>query len=171
MPLKSSPGKNSPDKNLPGKNLPGKNLPGKHLPAKVLPTKILIVDDEIALARLLEFKLLKEGFEVCKAANGLEAVEIAQRYQPDAILMDYMMPELDGLSAMMRIKAEMRPAPPVLIVTAKSEVSSIKKAFDSGADDYITKPFSLSDLMARLNVALVNAGKLHVDGVDLLHAA
>ncbi len=123
-------------------------------------TRILIADDEPDLVRMLEMKLQRAGFEVMTACNGKDAVQKTHTFRPDAVLMDIMMPELDGHSAMVQIKQEICPAPLVMMLTARDSIDSISTAIQDGADDYILKPFSPKDLLSRLMVALIKCGKL-----------
>lgn len=113
---------------------------------------ILIVDDEKMIRNLLNVNLTKEGYNVIEATDGLEAVEIAKEKKPDLILLDVMLPKLDGLSVCKRIKNIMNV--PILMVTAKDgEVDKIL-GLELGADDYVTKPFSIRELIARIKANL-----------------
>ena len=113
---------------------------------------ILVVDDEKMIRNLLNINLIKEGYNVIEAVDGLEAVELATEKKPDLILLDVMIPKLDGLSVCKRIKNTMNV--PILMVTAKdSEVDKIL-GLELGADDYVTKPFSIRELIARIKANL-----------------
>ena len=113
---------------------------------------ILVVDDEKMIRNLLNINLTKEGYNVIEAVDGLEAVELATEKKPDLILLDVMIPKLDGLSVCKRIKNIMNV--PILMVTAKdSEVDKIL-GLELGADDYVTKPFSIRELIARIKANL-----------------
>ena len=113
---------------------------------------ILVVDDEKMIRNLLNINLTKEGYNVIEAVDGLEAVELATEKKPDLILLDVMIPKLDGLSVCKRIKNTMNV--PILMVTAKdSEVDKIL-GLELGADDYVTKPFSVRELIARIKANL-----------------
>jgi len=120
--------------------------------------KILTVDDEPDVRRLIEIKLKKAGFEVITAADGEEGVEKAKAEKPDLILMDVMMPKMDGFTAVEKIKAEMNPAPLVMMLTAKGTEDDVMQGLVGGADDYITKPFAPRELIARVKVVLIKAG-------------
>jgi DNA-binding response OmpR family regulator len=109
--------------------------------------------------RLVEIKLKKAGFEVLTARNGEEGLETAVNERPDVVLMDVMMPKMDGFTAASKIKEQMDPAPIVLMLTAKGQESDVVKGLTGGADDYIIKPFAPRELIARINVALIKAGK------------
>ena len=121
--------------------------------------KILAVDDEDDVRRLIQIKLRKEGFEVLTAANGLEGFEIARDEHPDVVLLDVMMPKMDGYTAAAKIKAEVSPAPVVIMLTARGAEADVVEGLTGGADDYIVKPFAPRELIARVNVALIKAGK------------
>jgi len=121
--------------------------------------KILTVDDEPDVRRLIEIKLKKAGFEVITAADGEEGVEKAKAENPDLILMDVMMPKMDGYTAVEKIKTEMNPAPLVMMLTAKGTEDDVMQGLVGGADDYITKPFAPRELVARVKVVLIKAGR------------
>ena len=116
---------------------------------------ILIVDDEKMIINLLNHNLTKEGYNVLEAKDGIEAIEIAQEKKPDLILLDIMLPKLDGLSVCKRIKNMMNV--PILMVTAKDEELDKIVGLELGADDYITKPFSIRELLARVKANLRKA--------------
>ncbi len=116
---------------------------------------ILIVDDEKMILNLLSCNLLKEGYNVVEAKDGLEAIEVAQEKKPDLILLDIMLPKLDGLTVCKRIKNMMNV--PILMVTAKDEELDKIIGLELGADDYITKPFSIRELLARVKANLRKA--------------
>ena len=121
--------------------------------------KVLAVDDEADVRRLIQTKLKKAGFEVFTATNGEEAVQVCQDVMPDVVIMDWMMPKMDGPTATTKIKSECDPAPIVLMLTAKGTEQDVVQGLSDGADDYIVKPFAPRELIARVNVALVKAGK------------
>ena len=116
---------------------------------------ILIVDDEKMILNLLSCNLIKEGYNVVEAKDGLEAIAVAQEKKPDLILLDVMLPKLDGLSVCKRIKNMMNV--PILMVTAKDEELDKIVGLELGADDYITKPFSIRELLARVKANLRKA--------------
>ena len=116
---------------------------------------ILVVDDEKAIRHLLDVNLSKEGYNVIEAADGVEAVEVAIEKRPDLILLDVMIPKFDGLTVCKKIKSIMNV--PILMVTAKdSELDKIL-GLELGADDYVTKPFSIRELIARIKANLRKA--------------
>jgi DNA-binding response OmpR family regulator len=121
--------------------------------------KILAVDDEDDVRRLIQIKLKKEGFNVLTAANGLEGFEMARDERPDVVLLDVMMPKMDGYTAAAKIKAEVSPAPIIIMLTARGSEADVMEGLTGGADDYIVKPFAPRELIARVNVALIKAGK------------
>ena len=116
---------------------------------------ILVVDDEKMIINLLKHNLEKEGYNVIEAHDGLEAIDIAKEQKPDLILLDIMLPKLDGLSVCKRIKNMM--SVPVLMVSAKDEELDKIVGLELGADDYITKPFSVRELLARIKANLRKA--------------
>jgi DNA-binding response OmpR family regulator len=115
-------------------------------------TKILIVDDEPRYLRLMEANLVTEGYAVIKATNGQEAVDKVAREQPDLVLLDIMMPVLDGFAATERIREFS--SVPIIVVTARGEESARVRGLDLGADDYMVKPFSATELLARVRAVL-----------------
>lgn len=118
--------------------------------------KILVVDDEKLLVKGMKFNLENEGYEVECAYDGAAAVELARSNRFDLIILDVMMPELDGIEACMRIREFSNV--PVIMLTAKSEDSDKLMGFESGADDYLTKPFNILELKARVRALLRRAG-------------
>ena len=114
--------------------------------------KILVVDDEKLLVKGIKFNLENEGYQVDAAYDGLEAVELARSGKFDLIILDVMMPELDGLEACMRIREFS--TIPIIMLTARSEDIDKIMGFEYGADDYITKPFNILELKARVRALL-----------------
>lgn len=117
--------------------------------------KILIVDDEEDILDLLEYNLEKEGYEVIRAMDGKEAITLAQKEKPQLILLDIMMPQLDGIETCRRIREfpEMQNVY-IVFLTARSEEYSELAGFDAGADDYISKPIKPRVLMSRLKAIM-----------------
>ena len=116
---------------------------------------ILIVEDEKDIIEVLRYYLEKEGYRVHVAQDGFAALEVAARVVPNLILLDLMLPKLDGLEVCKRLKSEERlRSIPVLMLTAKAEESDKVKGLDIGADDYITKPFGAKELVARVKAHL-----------------
>ncbi len=115
-------------------------------------SKILVVDDEPRYLRLLEANLRTEGYEVITAMDGMQAVEIFSANPVDLILMDVMMPKLDGFAACQRIREFSNV--PIIILTAKGEEQDRVRGLDLGADDYLVKPFSATELLARVRAVL-----------------
>ena len=124
-----------------------------------MPIRVLAVDDEADVLRLIQVKLQKAGFEVLTARDGEEGLQVALAEHPDVVLMDVMMPRMDGFTAVARIKEELQPAPLILMLTAKGQEDDIVRGLSGGAEDYIIKPFAPRELIARINVALIKAGK------------
>ena len=117
-------------------------------------TRILVVEDEEKLARFIELELKHEGYEVSKAYDGRTALEMAGSDQYDLILLDIMLPGLNGLEVLRRLNMEEGRVPPVILVTARDAVMDKVSGLDAGAVDYITKPFAIEELLARIRVAL-----------------
>lgn len=114
--------------------------------------RILIVEDEEAIARFLELELQHEGYAVGKATDGRTGLEMALSAQYDLVLLDIMLPELSGMEVIRRIRKESQL--PVIMLTARDTVMDKVAGLDMGADDYITKPFAIEELLARLRTAL-----------------
>ena len=117
--------------------------------------KILVVDDEKLLVKGMKFNLENEGYEVECAYDGAAAVELARTCRFDLIILDVMMPQLDGIEACMRIREFSNV--PIIMLTAKSEDADKLMGFESGADDYLTKPFNILELKARVRALLRRA--------------
>ena len=124
--------------------------------------RVLAVDDEPDVLRLVEVKLKKAGFEVLTARDGEEGLNKAVTENPDVVLMDVMMPRMDGYTAAGLIKERMQPAPLILMLTAKGQEADVVRGLSGGADDYVVKPFAPRELIARINVALIKNGKAPV---------
>ena len=131
--------------------------------------KILVVDDERTLVKGIKFNLENEGYEVECAYDGAAAVEIAREGKLDLVILDLMMPEVDGLEACMRIREFSNV--PVIMLTAKSEDADKLMGFECGADDYLTKPFNILELKARVRALLRRSGAAEqVKGAAMLEA-
>lgn len=118
-------------------------------------TRILVVDDEARYQRLLDANLRTDGYDVITASNGLEALNIFSSQPFDLILLDVMMPELDGFDTCQRIREYSNV--PIIILTAKGDEKDRVRGLDLGADDYLTKPFSATELLARVRAVLRRA--------------
>ncbi|MDE3089777.1 MAG: response regulator, partial [Chloroflexota bacterium] len=115
-------------------------------------TKVLVVEDDQTLLETLAYNLNREGYAVIRAEDGISALNLAREHQPDLVLLDVMLPELDGLTVCRALRRESNV--PIVLLTARSgEVDRIV-GLDSGADDYIVKPFSLGELYARLRAVM-----------------
>ncbi|GAB2715936.1 response regulator transcription factor [Nocardia thraciensis] len=119
--------------------------------------RVLVVDDEPMIVELLSVSLRYQGFEVAVAANGAEGLDRARTFRPDALIIDVMMPGMDGFGLLRRLRADGIDAP-VLFLTARDEVEDKVTGLTLGADDYVTKPFSLEEVVARLRVILRRSG-------------
>jgi DNA-binding response OmpR family regulator len=117
--------------------------------------KILVVDDERSITDLLEYNLQRNGYQVVTARDGRQALRLAQAEQPDLIILDLMLPGLDGLDVCRALQRES--AIPVIMLTARDEEADKIVGLELGADDYITKPFSVRELMARVKAVLRRA--------------
>jgi DNA-binding response OmpR family regulator len=115
-------------------------------------TKILVVDDEKLYRHLLEINLDTEGYEVITATNGEECLDLVSKKHPDLVILDVMMPRLDGFSTLERIRQFSEV--PVIMLTGKNEEKDRVKGLNSGADDYVAKPFSATELIARVRSVL-----------------
>jgi DNA-binding response OmpR family regulator len=114
--------------------------------------KVLIVEDEPSLVETLEYTLTRQGYAVCTATDGLQALEVARREQPDLIVLDVMLPRLDGLEVCRLLRRET--VVPILMLTARTEEVDRVVGLEVGADDYLGKPFSMRELVARIKALL-----------------
>ena len=119
--------------------------------------EVLVVEDEPDIRRLVVLHLEGDGFRCRTAANGLDALREAKASAPDLVVLDLMLPGLDGYEVLSRLRKAGSRAP-VLILTAKGEEADVLTGFDRGADDYVTKPFSTAELLARVRALLRRAG-------------
>jgi two-component system, OmpR family, response regulator len=111
--------------------------------------RVLVVDDEPSLCELLSMALRYEGWDVTTAQDGTAAVKAAREFRPDAVVLDVMLPDMDGLEVLRRLRAD-APLVPVVFLTAKDAVEDRIAGLTAGGDDYVTKPFSLEEVAARL---------------------
>ena len=125
-----------------------------------MPIRVLAIDDEADILRMISIKLGKAGYEVITAKYGQEGVEKALSERPDVMLVDVMMPKKNGYQVISEVKENLEEAPVYILLTAKSEAEDMKKGFSSGADDFITKPFSPQELIERININLIRKGKI-----------
>ncbi|GIO16006.1 DNA-binding response regulator [Cohnella xylanilytica] len=140
---------------------------------------ILMVDDEAEIIKLMSLYLKNEGYKLLQASNGLEALDILQTHPVDLIILDLMMPKMDGLEACMRIRETNHI--PIIMLSAKSQDIDKISGLSVGADDYVTKPFSPLELVARIksqlrrvkhfSAAPANANEIHVDNVTINSAS
>jgi two-component system, OmpR family, response regulator len=119
--------------------------------------RVLVVDDEPNIAELLAMALRLEGWEVVVAHSGAKAVSAARKERPDAVVLDIMLPDFDGLEVMRRVRTQ-QPELPVLFLTARDSVEDRVAGLTAGGDDYVTKPFSLEEVVARLRALLRRTG-------------
>lgn len=121
-----------------------------------IPTSILVVDDEQAMLDLLVYNLNKAHYHVLTAANGRQALDLARQAEPDLILLDLMLPEVDGLDVCRELRRTSKV--PIIMITARGEEVDRVVGLELGADDYICKPFSMRELMARVKAVLRRTG-------------
>jgi two-component system, OmpR family, response regulator len=131
------------------------------------PVRVLVVDDEPALSELLSMALRYEGWDVRTAGDGLAAVRVARDFRPDAVVLDMMLPDLDGLEVLRRLRADGGDVP-VLFLTAKDAVEDRVAGLTAGGDDYVTKPFSLEEVVARLRALVRRTAVLVGDSDSVL---
>lgn len=113
---------------------------------------VLIVEDDETTLEALEYALIKEGYHVCKTSDGLAAVEVARREKPSLIVIDVMLPKLNGLEVCRALRQETNV--PIMIVTAKVDIDDRVRGLEAGADDYIVKPYSIREFLTRVRVHL-----------------
>ncbi len=119
---------------------------------------VLVVEDETALATLLRYNLEREGYRVVEARDGEEALVVADEENPDLIILDWMLPQISGIEICRRMRGRGRlRTVPIVMLTARGEEPDRIRGLDTGADDYITKPFSMSELLARLRAVMRRA--------------
>ena len=121
------------------------------------PLRVLVVDDEVNIAELLSMALRYEGWETRVAHTGSKAVSVAKKVQPDAVVLDIMLPDFDGMEVLRRVRNHL-PDVPVLFLTARDAVEDRVAGLTAGGDDYVTKPFSLEEVVARLRALMRRAG-------------
>lgn len=134
---------------------------------KNIKRKILVVEDENAIRYLLRENLEYEGYEVMEAGNGLEGLEMAERNAPDLILLDLMLPNMSGMEVCKRLRSTGNTVP-VIMLTSRSQQMDKVIGLKAGADDYITKPFDILELTARIEALLRRTGK-HAESTKLFH--
>jgi len=117
------------------------------------PIRVLVVDDEQTLSELVGLALRYEGWEVRTAADGMSAIAVARDFRPDLVVLDVMLPDIDGLEVLRRLRADIERMP-VLFLTARDDVSDRIAGLTAGGDDYVTKPFSIEELVLRLRALL-----------------
>lgn len=120
--------------------------------------KILVIDDEVEIRRLLKVGLTAHGYDFIEAANGKDGIVQAATLRPDIVVLDMGLPDLEGLSVVSEIREWSQV--PIIILSVRGQEQDKVKALDLGADDYLTKPFSMSELMARIRVALRHQGNI-----------
>ncbi len=124
-------------------------------------TRILLIEDDIHISRLLKMELEHEGYSVEELSSGLSALDQLEEANPHLVILDVMLPELDGFSVLEGLK-EISPHTPVIMLTARTDLKDRVRGLKSGADDYITKPFEIEELLARIEVILRRTGHTEV---------
>ncbi len=120
------------------------------------PVRVLVVDDEVNIAELISMALRYEGWDVRAAHTGTKAVSAAKEFRPDAVVLDMMLPDFDGLEVLRRMRTSQTDVP-VLFLTARDSVEDRVAGLTAGGDDYVTKPFSLEEVVARLRALMRRA--------------
>jgi len=131
------------------------------------PLRVLVVDDEPNIAELVRMALRYEGWEVDVAHNGTKAVATAKSNRPDAVVLDMMLPDIDGMETLRRLRGHL-PDIPVVFLTARDSVEDRVAGLTAGGDDYVTKPFSLEELVARVRALLRRAGAQAAEATSVL---
>src|ERR1700709_1183836 len=129
--------------------------------------RVLVVDDESTLTDLLSMALHYEDWEVKTASNGQQALQVSREFKPDVVVLDIMLPDIDGLQVLSRMRADGNEAP-VLFLTAKDSLDDRIAGLTAGGDDYVTKPFSLEELVARLRGLIRRSTIVIADSADPL---
>jgi two-component system alkaline phosphatase synthesis response regulator PhoP len=128
---------------------------------------ILVVDDERDLLDLIEYNLKKEGYDVLKAEDGLEGIRMAKKYKPDLVMLDIMMPKMNGLEACEQIRDDDEiKHTPIIFLTAKNDEKTEVKGLNLGADDFLTKPISTAKLVSRITAVLRRLDSSNVDNSE-----
>jgi DNA-binding response OmpR family regulator len=143
------------------------SMPATANPRDIPAKTILVVDDEERLVALLDSYLTQQGFRVVTASNGVEALDVTRREGPDLIVLDWMMPELDGLGFMARHRQESET--PIIVLTARVDDDDKVIGLELGADDYVTKPFRPRELLARIRAVLRRHGETEPAATILRH--
>ncbi len=124
--------------------------------------KILVAEDEPMLLKTIELKLRKEGYEVIATADGREAIAKLTESEPDMVITDIMMPYASGLEIVSVVRQQIKRKIPIIILSAMEQEKVVMEAFELGADDYITKPFSLNELAIRVKKMMIQAQRNNI---------
>ena len=125
-------------------------------------SRVLVVDDDAQIRRALRINLAARGYEVFTAADGASALHVAAEEHPDAVVLDLGLPDLDGTDVIAGLRGWTNV--PIIVLSARTDAADKVDSLDAGADDYVTKPFGMAELLARLRAALRRAQSSHVDG-------
>ncbi len=131
------------------------------------PVRVVVVDDEATLSDLLRMALRYEGWDVRTAAEGRTAIQLIREFQPDVVVLDVMLPDIDGLQVLKRLRDDGQDVP-ILFLTAKDALDDRIAGLTAGGDDYVTKPFSLEELVARLRGLIRRSSVVVADSADPL---
>ncbi|MCA9950423.1 MAG: response regulator transcription factor [Anaerolineales bacterium] len=121
-------------------------------------SRILIVDEDAAVRRLLRIKLKAAGYEISQARDGQEALALFKEMQPDIVIIEPILPDLDGITILSDMQSDTESIPVILVLSSQTADTHITHALQAGADDYVTKPFSPQALVERIRVNLIRAG-------------
>ena len=136
-----------------------------------MPGTIAIVEDEANIVELIKYNLDREGYKTISANNGRRGLELVKQELPDLVILDLMLPELDGLSVCKQLRAEPQTKSiPIIILTAKSEEADRVLGLEMGADDYVTKPFSPRELVARVRAVLRRSGSVDEEEPEVIES-
>jgi len=127
---------------------------------RLVMSTILVVEDDADILKLMQFTLENSGYTVLKAQQGRQALELLQQHDVDLITLDIMMPVMDGLTAIKEIRYNLQSSTPIIVVSAKGEESDIITALELGADDYLTKPFSMNILSSKIRAVLRRSSEI-----------
>ncbi|NLY74354.1 MAG: response regulator transcription factor [Firmicutes bacterium] len=134
-----------------------------------MPGTIAIVEDEANIVELIKYNLDREGYRTISASNGRKGLELVRKELPDLVILDLMLPELDGLSVCKQLRSEPQTKSiPIIILTAKSEEADRVLGLEMGADDYVTKPFSPRELVARVRAVLRRSGSMEEEEQEII---
>jgi two-component system OmpR family response regulator len=151
------------------KREPALMIQGQQIPDSPVPLRVLVVDDEPNLVEVLTMALRFQGFEVEGAASGREALSAVMRFKPHLMVLDVMLPDMEGFDVAARLGAQ-RASVPIIFLTARDSTEDKVRGLSGGGDDYMTKPFSLEELVARIRTILRRTGQAAPESGRLVFA-